>query len=105
GQRRRRRGPPPPRPPPPGLCRLLNLDPSIRLHPTDAVVVPQPLVPDPTPLCELIALGLLRRPELAAQRAAIEAALMYLGGAKVLPFSPTTLIGFSAGRFGAPADP
>src|SRR5262249_58671733 len=85
--------------------QLLNLDPSIRLHPTDAVVVPQPLVPDPTPLCELIALGLLRRPELAAQRAAIEAALMYLGGAKVLPFSPTTLIGFSAGGFGGGSHP
>lgn len=82
------------------LCQVLNLDPSIRLHPTDAVVVPQPLVPDPMPIAELIALGLLRRPELAAQRAAIEAALMYLGGAKILPFSPNFLIGFSAGGFG-----
>ena len=82
------------------LCQLLNLDPSIRLHPTDAAVVPQPLVPDPISVAELIALGLLRRPEVAAQRAAIEAALLYLGGAKILPFSPTTLIGFSAGGFG-----
>jgi outer membrane protein TolC len=81
------------------LCRLLNLDPSIRLHPTDAFVVPQPIVPDPIPVAELIALGLLHRPELAAQRAAIEAALMTLEGAKILPFSPTTLIGFSAGGF------
>src|SRR5262249_59734476 len=32
------------------LCQLVNLDPSIRLHPTDAVVVPQPIVPDPIPL-------------------------------------------------------
>ena len=31
------------------LCQLVNLDPSIRLHPTDAVVVPQPIVPDPMP--------------------------------------------------------
>src|SRR5262249_50735504 len=38
------------------LCQLLNLDPSIRLHPTDAFVVPQPLVPDPIPLRELIAM-------------------------------------------------
>jgi outer membrane protein TolC len=81
------------------LCRLLNLDPSIRLHPTDAWVVPQPIVPDPMPVAELIALGLLHRPELAAQRAAIAAALMRLEGARVLPFSPTTLIGFSAGGF------
>ena len=82
------------------LCRLLNLDPSIRLHPTDAVVVPQPLVPDPMPVSELIALGMLNRPELAAQRAAIEAALLSLDGAKILPFSPTTLVGFSGGAFG-----
>jgi len=82
------------------LCRLLNLDPSIRLHPTDAAVVPQPLVPDPIPLAELVALGLLNRPELAAQRAAIQAALLNLDGAKILPFSPTTLVGFSAGGFG-----
>ncbi len=81
------------------LCRLLNLDPSIRLHPTDACVVPQPIVPDPIPVAELIAVGLLHRPELAAQRAAIQAALMQLDGAKVLPFSPTTLVGFSAGGF------
>ena len=82
------------------LCKLLNLDPSIRLHPTDAVVVPQPLVPDPIPIAELIALGMLNRPELAAQRAAIQAALMGLDGAKILPFSPTTIVGFSAGGFG-----
>ncbi len=81
------------------LCRILNLDPSIRLHPTDAFVVPHPLVPDPIPVAELIALGLLNRPELAAQRAAIQAALMNLDGAKILPFSPTTIVGFSAGGF------
>ena len=82
------------------LCRLLNLDPSIRLHPTDAVVVPQPVVPDPIPVSELVAIAMLNRPELAAQRAAIEAAFLQLDGAKVLPFSPTTLVGFSGGAFG-----
>ncbi len=30
------------------LCNVLNLDPSLRLHPTDAWVVPHPIVPDPT---------------------------------------------------------
>ncbi len=82
------------------LCRVLNLDPSIRLHPIDAYVVPQPIVPDPIPVAELIATGLLNRPELAAQRAAIRSALYMLDGAKVLPFSPTVLLGFSAGEFG-----
>ena len=46
------------------LCYVLNLDPSIRLHPTDAFIVPHPIVPDPAPVSELIALGLLQRPEL-----------------------------------------
>jgi outer membrane protein TolC len=82
------------------LCALLNLDPSIRLHPTDAYVVPHPLVPDPIPVGELIALGLLRRPELAAQRASVVQGLLALDGAKALPFSPTFYIGFSAGGFG-----
>lgn len=82
------------------LCRAANLDPSIRLHPTDAFVVPLPIVPDPQPLCELIALGLLRRPELGERRAAIREALLSLEGSKVLPFSPTVLVGYSAGGFG-----
>ena len=82
------------------LCQLLNLDPSIRLHPTDAYVVPHPLVPDPIPVAELIALGLLRRPELGAQRASVIQGLLLLDEARALPFSPTIYIGFSAGGFG-----
>jgi outer membrane protein TolC len=82
------------------LCRVLNLDPSIRLHPTDAYLVPLPIVPDPQPLRELIALGLLRRPELGERRAAIREAFLALEGQKILPFSPTVLIGFSSGGFG-----
>ncbi len=82
------------------LCRLLNLDPSTRLHPTDAYVVPMPIVPEPAPLCELIAIALLRRPEMGERRTVIREAMLALEGAKVLPFSPTVLIGFSGGGFG-----
>jgi outer membrane protein TolC len=82
------------------LCNVLNLDPSIRLHPTDAWVVPHPIVPDPTRVSELIALALLQRPELKERRAAIREALLALDGAKLLPFSPTILIGYSSGGFG-----
>ncbi|MFO0954014.1 MAG: TolC family protein [Isosphaeraceae bacterium] len=82
------------------LCFVLNLDPSIRLHPTDAWVVPQPIVPGPMPLCEEIAVALLNRPELGERRAAIREAFLALEGAKVLPFSPTVLVGFSGGGFG-----
>ena len=82
------------------LCRVINLDPSIRLHPTDAFIVPLPIVPDPAPLAELVAIGMLRRPELGERRAAIRESLLVLEGSKVLPFSPTVLVGFSAGGFG-----
>jgi outer membrane protein TolC len=82
------------------LCYVLNVDPSLRLHPTDAWVVPHPIVPDPMPVSQLIALGLLQRPELKERRAAIREAFLALEGAKLLPFSPTILIGYSSGGFG-----
>ena len=81
------------------LCRLLNLDPSIRLHPTDAWVVPQPIVPEPMPLPELIALALMRRPELGAQAGRRPPGAAGPGrgeGAAVLADVP---VGFSAGTF------
>lgn len=82
------------------LCYVLNIDPSVRLHPTDAFVVPHPIIPDPMPVAELIALALLQRPELKERQAAIREAFLALEGARILPFSPTVLIGFSSGGFG-----
>jgi outer membrane protein TolC len=82
------------------LCQLLSLDPSTRLKPVDGWVVPAPLVPDPLPLPELLALALLNRPELAARRSEVRTALYELSLAKVLPFSPNVILGYSAGGFG-----
>ncbi|HWE38708.1 MAG TPA: TolC family protein [Isosphaeraceae bacterium] len=82
------------------LARVLFLDPSVRLHPTDGAIVPLPIVPEPIPLRELVATAVLRRPELAERRVVIREALLELGGSKLLPFSPTILVGFSAGGFG-----
>ncbi|HUY92717.1 MAG TPA: TolC family protein [Pirellulales bacterium] len=82
------------------LAQLLNLDPMMRLQPAEAWVVPTPLVPEPITLQELIAMAALRRPELAAQREAIAIAMLNLRGARILPFSPTVMLGFSAGTFG-----
>src|SRR5204863_6888123 len=82
------------------LCQLLNLDPSTRLKPIDGWVVPAPLVPDPIPLPELLAIALLQRPELAARRSDVQQSLYELSLAKVLPFSPNVILGFSAGGFG-----
>jgi outer membrane protein TolC len=86
------------------LCRILSLDPSSRLKPLDGYVVPAPIVPDPTPLSDLLGVAMLQRPELAARRAEIQQALYALSNAKLLPFSPNVIVGFSAGGFGGGSD-
>jgi outer membrane protein TolC len=82
------------------LCQLLDLDPSVRLHAIDGWVVPAPIVPPAVPLPELLAIAMTQRPELNAQRTAIRAAFLELRGAKLLPFSPNIITGYSAGTFG-----
>lgn len=82
------------------LCALVNLDPSCRLHVVDGWAVPCQVVPDPIPLSELIAIALLQRPELGARRAEIQESLLALSNAKLLPFSPNMILGFSTGTFG-----
>jgi outer membrane protein TolC len=82
------------------LAQLLDLDPSVRLHAIDGWVVPAPIVPDPIPLPELLTIALTQRPELRERQAAIRAALLELQGAKLLPFSPNFIIGYSGGTFG-----
>jgi outer membrane protein TolC len=67
-------------------------------------VVPAPLVPDPVPLPELLAIALLQRPELAARRSEVREMLYELSLAKVLPFSPNVILGFSAGGVGGGSD-
>lgn len=86
------------------LCQLLNLNPATRLKPIDGWVVPAPLVPDPVPLADLLAVALLQRPELAARRSQVREMLYELSLAKVLPFSPNVILGFSAGGFGGGSD-
>ena len=85
------------------LAELLDLPPVPRLHPVEDRAVPISTVPDPVPLSELLAIALLNRPELQAQQAAIRLAFLHLEGAKVLPFSPTVLVGYSYGAKGAAA--
>ncbi len=82
------------------LVELLNLRLQGRLHAAESWVVPRSIVPDPIPLAELVATALYQRPELAAQRAAINGALVSLRSSQVLPFSPQILAGYSAGNFG-----
>jgi outer membrane protein TolC len=82
------------------LAALLDLEPAVRLQAVDGWVVPAPIVPDPIPLTELLAIALAQRPELQERRAAILAAMLELRSAKLLPFSPNLLAGYSAGTFG-----
>ena len=82
------------------LAELLDLPPEPRLHPIEDRAVPTSAVPDPIPLPELLTIAVLNRPELQEQQAAIRQALLHLQGAKVLPFSPTVLVGYSYGAEG-----
>lgn len=82
------------------LCQILNLEMSLMLAPVESQLVPQSVVPTQIPMPELLAIALLERPELQARRTAVEAALLQLRSAKLLPFSPQILGGFSGGVFG-----
>jgi outer membrane protein TolC len=82
------------------LSQLLNLDATVPLRPLESQVVPQSIVPNQIPLAELVAIAMLDRPELKSRRAAIQAALLELDSAKMLPFSPQVLVGLSGGVFG-----
>jgi outer membrane protein TolC len=82
------------------LAMLVGLDTAIRLIPTDRWAVPHPIVPEPIPLQELLAIAALQRPELAEKRAEVAQTLFALRAAKMLPFSPNVFAGFSAGAFG-----
>jgi len=84
--------------------QLLGLDPSVKLVPMERYVVPDSLVPEPIPLPELLAIALTQRPELKERQAAIRVALLQLRNAKLLPFSPQALIGYSAGSLGGGSD-
>jgi outer membrane protein TolC len=82
------------------LAQLLSLDPSNRLATPGGSVTPTPIVPDPIPLPELLTIALTQRPELRERQAAIRVALLDLDAARVLPFSPNVILGYSAGSFG-----
>lgn len=86
------------------LVQLLNLEHSLQLKSADVSVIPRQIVPDPIPLPELIAIGLYHRPEAAGQRASIHAAMLQLKNARLLPFSPQVIAGFSGGVFGGGSD-
>ncbi len=86
------------------LAEVLSLNHSQRLYATDNYLVPHPAVPELIPRNELIAIALIQRPELHQHQALVHAALMDLHGAKLLPFSPQVMFGYSNGMFGGGSD-
>lgn len=82
------------------LGQWLSLDSSVRLRTVDATAVPATIVPENLSLEQLVAMALLRRPELEERRAVIRQAVLAWDGARATPLFPTVLVGFSAGTFG-----
>jgi outer membrane protein TolC len=82
------------------LAQLLLLPPTVDLRPADPTVIPIALVPTDGPLDELVAAGLLNRPELAESRAFVAAALARWRQARVGPFVPRLDVSYLAGVFG-----
>jgi outer membrane protein TolC len=83
-----------------GLCRLLSLDPSVRLRTPGGPVLPLPLVPEDADAESLVAEGLRNRPELYARSSDIQEARWRVRQEQTRPFLPLLSVGFSAGGFG-----
>jgi outer membrane protein TolC len=78
------------------LVRILRLDPTCQLEPAEPPQMRIDLLPTDKPVDELIALALTHRPELAAQRAQVEATLRLLKQERLRPLVPSVLLrGFS----------
>jgi outer membrane protein TolC len=86
------------------LTQLLLLDPSTRLRPAEQAVVPVALVPVETPLDDMIAAGLMNRPELAESRSLVAASLARWKQSRVAPLLPRLQASYLAGDFGGGMD-
>jgi len=86
------------------LTQLLLLDPSTQFRPVEQAVVPVALVPIEAPLDELIAAGLMNRPELAESRSLVAASLARWKQSRVAPLLPKLEASYLAGDFGGGID-
>jgi outer membrane protein TolC len=83
------------------LAQLLLLEPTVDLRPGDPAVLPIVLIPeDGVPLEELVATGLLNRPELAESRSLVAAAVTRLRQSRLSPLLPRLEVSYTAGTFG-----
>jgi outer membrane protein TolC len=86
------------------LARLLLLRPTVDLRPADPALLPVVLVKTEGTLDDLVATGLMNRPELAEGRAFVAAALARWRQARVGPFLPRLEVTYFAGTFGGGLD-
>jgi outer membrane protein TolC len=82
------------------LARLLLLRPTVGLIPAESAVVPVRLVDEAGPLDDLVALGLMNRPELDESRALVAASLARWRQARLGPLFPRLEVSYIAGTFG-----
>jgi outer membrane protein TolC len=85
------------------LARLLHLDPTVILWPLEDFRQPVPLPGEAwfhADVVELIEIALNNRPELAENRALVEAALVRLRTARWRPLLPSVVLNYLAGGFG-----
>jgi len=82
------------------LAQLLIVDATADLQPTDTAIVPIRLLSSDASLDDLVATGLMNRPELAESRALVEAALVRWRQARTGPLLPRLELDYFAGDFG-----
>jgi outer membrane protein TolC len=86
------------------LAQLLLLEPTVQLRPAEPGIVPIALVPPDVPLSDLVATGLMNRPELAESRSLVAATLARWRQARAAPLLPRLEVSYIAGEFGGGLD-
>jgi len=82
------------------LGKLLQLDPSVRLMPADASVVPVALIDEEQTIEELVAVAISNRDDLAAHRQLVSAAWERVRKSQAAPFIPKLIATDQGGTFG-----
>jgi outer membrane protein TolC len=82
------------------LVRLLVLDPNQVLAPVEPGETVFRLLPDETPLDDMIVQGLHQRPELASAQELVQATLLRLKQARLRPLVPSLAFSYAGGGFG-----
>ncbi len=82
------------------LVEVLSADPSMRIVPTEPVVVPLHLIDPDQGTGELLAVGLSNRPELGEARHLVCEAVNRYERERYAPLLPSVLLGMSDGSFG-----